>query len=236
MRCDRLHRPGPLDVQSGVGSAVVSGDGPAELGDVGEFSVIDAVQGRGAEQQQEDGGGDERGGSHAGSGCEALEENLSDSWAAFELHLSPPLPALRERGMGAFRGRSNGCQMMADRCARHGVPSRLRVLNLPARPEFTMPDTNALYQWTDRVASRFPNFPAQATGLAWYRFGMVLAHSCGLDAVALHLALSLARSTNTLRQRLRDLYQPAAVKSGRHRTEFDPTACFGPLLRWLTAD
>lgn len=100
-----------------------------------------------------------------------------------------------------------------------------------------MPDTTVLYQWTDRVASRFPDLSrAQATALAWYSFGMTLAHSCGLDSVALHLALYLARSANTLRQRLRELYQPAAVKSGHHRTEFDPTACFGPLLRWLTAD
>ena len=99
-----------------------------------------------------------------------------------------------------------------------------------------MADTAALYQWTDRVASRFPELSrAQATALAWYSFGMALAHACGLDAVALHLALYLARSANTLRQRLRELYQPAAVKSGRRRTEFDPELCFAPLLRWLTA-
>jgi hypothetical protein len=99
-----------------------------------------------------------------------------------------------------------------------------------------MPDTDALYHWTDRVARGFPELSRpQATALAWYSFGMALAHTCGLDAVALHLALYLARPANTLRQRLRELYQPAAVKCGRRRTELDPALCFGPLLRWLTA-
>jgi hypothetical protein len=96
--------------------------------------------------------------------------------------------------------------------------------------------TNGLYRWTSLVTSRFPELSrAQATVLALYSFGMVLARTSGLETVALQLALLLGQATNTLRQRLRELYQPASVKSGRQRTELDPTLCFAGLLRWITA-
>lgn len=71
--------------------------------------------------------------------------------------------------------------------------------------------------------------------LALWSFGMVLAHASGLDAVALRLAPLLGRSDNTVRQRLREFYQPREAKAGTHRRDLDPTLCFVPLLRWVTA-
>lgn len=94
----------------------------------------------------------------------------------------------------------------------------------------------ALYQWTQRVASHFPELSAcQARTLAQYSFGLVLAHCCGLSAVALALAKLLGQSSNTCRQRLREWYQPADAKAGRCRTDVDASVCFGPLLGWVLA-
>jgi hypothetical protein len=98
-----------------------------------------------------------------------------------------------------------------------------------------MPHHPQLYAWADRVATRFPDLPRHhARALAEWSFGMVLAHACGLTAVAVALAAVLGQAANTTRQRLRELYQPAARKAGRGRTGFDPTACCGPLVRWIT--
>lgn len=98
-----------------------------------------------------------------------------------------------------------------------------------------MPRPEPLYQWTDRVASGFPGLsPCQARVLAWYSFGMALARSCGLDRVALALAALTGQHEGTVRQRLREFYRPAGGKRGRGRRELDPTACFAPLLAWIT--
>jgi hypothetical protein len=99
-----------------------------------------------------------------------------------------------------------------------------------------MPRPEPLYQGIDRVTSRIPALTGcQARLLATWSFGMVLAHACGLDRVALALAALLGQRDGTVRQRLRELYRPAGAKRGRRRTEFDATACFGPLLAWVTA-
>lgn len=99
-----------------------------------------------------------------------------------------------------------------------------------------MPRPEPLYQWADRVATRFPALStSQARMLAWWSFGMVLAHACGLDRVALTLAGLLGQPQQTVRQRLREFYRPADAKRGRCRLAFEPTACFGPLLAWVTS-
>jgi hypothetical protein len=99
-----------------------------------------------------------------------------------------------------------------------------------------VPRHDPLYDWSARVASHFPDLPvATARTLAAYSYGLVLAHACGLAAVALVLAAVLKQAFNTLRQRLRELYLPADRKAGRGRTALDPTTCCGPLVRWVTS-
>jgi hypothetical protein len=99
-----------------------------------------------------------------------------------------------------------------------------------------MPRPEPLYRWADRVATRFPTLSAsQARVLAWWSFGMVLAHACGLDRVALALAKLTGQGDQTIRQRLREFYRPAEAKRGRCRVELDPATCFGPLLAWVTS-
>lgn len=93
-----------------------------------------------------------------------------------------------------------------------------------------------LYEWTQRVATRFDQLPPPtARVLAEYSFGLVLAHACGLSAVALGLAAVLGQAVNTVRQRLRELYKPAHKKAGSGRRQLDPGACCAPLVRWITA-
>jgi Transposase DDE domain len=99
-----------------------------------------------------------------------------------------------------------------------------------------MPHTPALYQWAERVASRLPHLSRpQATVLALWSFGMALARSCALPAVALALAPLLGRPETTARQRLREFYLPAGRKRGPGRAELDPAPCFAPLLAWVLA-
>jgi hypothetical protein len=99
-----------------------------------------------------------------------------------------------------------------------------------------MPHTDAFYDWSGRVQALFPALlPHHRRALAEYSFGLVLARCCGLTSVVAHLAGFLALSAAALRQRLRELYQPAAAQRGCARTEFDHTLCFGPLLRWAAA-
>jgi hypothetical protein len=94
-----------------------------------------------------------------------------------------------------------------------------------------------LYEWIGIVATHFPHLSKpQATVLALWSFGMVLARSCALSAVALVLALLLGRKLNTMRQRLREWYWEAQAKKGSQRQELDVTTCFAPLLGWLVHD
>jgi hypothetical protein len=99
-----------------------------------------------------------------------------------------------------------------------------------------MPHTQALYHWIDRVQQLFPDLkPHHRRTLALYSFGIALARHCGLTQVVTYLAGFLALCTATLRQRLRELYQPAPVQRGCARSAFDPTLCFGPLIRWAAS-
>jgi hypothetical protein len=92
----------------------------------------------------------------------------------------------------------------------------------------------AFQRWTDEVADAFPNLSQpQAAGLASWSFGMVLARSCALSAVAIFLAKLLCQKINTVRQRLREFYKEAEAKKGKDRQQLDVTTCFAPLLRWV---
>jgi len=91
-----------------------------------------------------------------------------------------------------------------------------------------------LNQWINTVSTRFAVLSKpQALGLALWSFGMILARSCGLSAVANLLAPLLGQSFNTMRERLRDTYRESDAKAGKHRTQLDVTLCWAPWLAWI---
>jgi len=62
-----------------------------------------------------------------------------------------------------------------------------------------------LSQWEKTVSSNLPHLSRpQASVLALWSYGMVLAKSCGMTSVAALLADLLECSYGTMRQRLRD--------------------------------
>jgi hypothetical protein len=94
-----------------------------------------------------------------------------------------------------------------------------------------------LYEWAAEVATHFPRLSKpQAYVLAFWSFGIVLAHRCTLPAVANVLTPLLQQPFNTIRQRLREWYKGASEKAGAHRRELDVTSCFAPLLAWILKD
>jgi hypothetical protein len=94
-----------------------------------------------------------------------------------------------------------------------------------------------LYAWLALLTSAFPNLTTpQLRGLAWFSFGMILAQSCSVSAVALQLADLLGHKFDTVKQRLRDWYCEAAAKAGTQRRQLDVRTCFSPLLRWVLRD
>ena len=91
-----------------------------------------------------------------------------------------------------------------------------------------------LYQWIDTVATHFPTISKpQAMGLALWSFGMIIARSCSLAAVADLLAPLLGQSFNTMRERLRDTYREAGAKAGDRRAELDVALCRASWLAWI---
>jgi hypothetical protein len=93
-----------------------------------------------------------------------------------------------------------------------------------------------LYTWKQQLASHLPGLsPVFLTLLALWSLGLILARRTGLSAVVGHLVPLLGQSDNTVRQRLREFYQEAPAKAGRHRKDFDPADCFAPLLAWVVA-
>ena len=91
-------------------------------------------------------------------------------------------------------------------------------------------------QWTAIVSRHLPHLSRpQATVLALWSLGMVLARSCGLSQVSALLALLLGQPEETLRQRLREWYYPAEDKAGTKRRTLEVATCFAPLLRWVLA-
>jgi Transposase DDE domain len=94
-----------------------------------------------------------------------------------------------------------------------------------------------LYAWLAALTSAFPHLStAEARGLACFSFGMVLAQSCSVSAVALQLADLLGQKVDTVKRRLREWYCEAAAKAGKNRRQLDVRPCFSPLLRWVLRD
>jgi len=75
----------------------------------------------------------------------------------------------------------------------------------------------------------------QATVLALWSLGMVLARSCALTAVSAFLAPWLGRQENTVRQQLREFCYEAAAKRGTARCALRVELCFVPLLAWVVS-
>src|SRR5215212_8554174 len=99
---------------------------------------------------------------------------------------------------------------------------------------------DGLSQWTETVSTQLPHLSRpQATVLAAWSYGIVLAQCCGLTTVAAFLAALLDQRENTVRERLREWYRDAADKAGAQRgakrQELDVAGCFAPLLRWVLA-
>ncbi len=91
-----------------------------------------------------------------------------------------------------------------------------------------------LSQWHHTVSSHLPHLSKpQATALALWSFGMVLAQSCGLTSVTALIAPLVQRSEDAVRQQLREWCYDAQDKRGRNRQALDVTTCFAPLLRWV---
>lgn len=92
----------------------------------------------------------------------------------------------------------------------------------------------ALKQWNRIVSAHFPHLSLpQVTGLSLWSFGMVLAHSSSLNRVSEVIAYLNQERPNTVRQRLKEWYQEAAAKSGKHRSDWSVPECFAPLLAWV---
>ena len=105
-----------------------------------------------------------------------------------------------------------------------------------------------LNEWITTVDANLPNLSkSQATVLALFSFGMVVAKCCALTTVVIILApllrgrlpmltsdsTALKVKENTLRQRLREWYYNAEDKRGHKRVALDVESCFPFLLRWI---
>jgi Transposase DDE domain len=89
-------------------------------------------------------------------------------------------------------------------------------------------------EWTTTIQRRLPNLSKpQATVLALWSLGMVLARSCALTAVSAFLATWLHRNEDAVRQQLREFCYEATAKRGTARHEVSVEPCFVPLLTWV---
>jgi hypothetical protein len=89
-------------------------------------------------------------------------------------------------------------------------------------------------EWTTMIRLYLPHLSKpQATVLALWSLGMVLARSCALTAVATLLAVWLRRPEQTVRQQLREFCYEAEAKRGDQRQALCVERCFVPLLAWV---
>src|SRR5437870_10175397 len=89
-------------------------------------------------------------------------------------------------------------------------------------------------EWTAVIRTHLPMLSQpQATVLALWSLGMVLARSCALTAVSAFLATWLKRKEPTVRQQLRELCYEATAKRGTTRCALAVEPCFVPLLAWV---
>lgn len=97
-----------------------------------------------------------------------------------------------------------------------------------------MPYPKPLSQWRETVSRAFPTLSRpQASVLALWSYGMVVARSCGITSVCAALAGQIGQSEGTLTQRLREWCYDAKDKKGSHRQAVEVTTCFAPLMAWV---
>ena len=91
-------------------------------------------------------------------------------------------------------------------------------------------------QWLTTLMQHLPDLSKpQATVLALWSFGMVLARSCALTAVSHVLAKGMQRKEQTVRQQLREWYYDVPRKRGAKRQALPVETCFAPLLGWVVS-
>jgi hypothetical protein len=91
-------------------------------------------------------------------------------------------------------------------------------------------------QWLRTIMQHLPHLSKpQATVLALWSFGMVLARSCALTAVSHLLAKGMQRKEQTVRQQLREWYYDTPRKRGAKRQALHVETCFPVLLGWVVS-
>jgi len=91
-------------------------------------------------------------------------------------------------------------------------------------------------QWLGTIMHHLSHLSKpQATVLALWSFGMVLARSCALTAVSHVLAKGMKRKEQTVRQQLRAWYDDVPRKRGAKRQALPVETCFAPLLGWVVS-
>src|SRR3989449_7256758 len=91
-------------------------------------------------------------------------------------------------------------------------------------------------QWLGTIMHHLSHLSKpQATVLALWSFGMVLARSCALTAVSHVLAKGMKRKEQTVRQQLREWYYDVPRQRGAKRQALPVETCFAPLLGWVVS-
>jgi hypothetical protein len=91
-------------------------------------------------------------------------------------------------------------------------------------------------QWLTTIMHHLsPLSKPQATVLALWSFGMVLARSCALTASSHWLATGTKRNEPTVRQPLREWDYDTQPQRGPKRQVLCVETCFAPLLGWVVS-
>ena len=94
----------------------------------------------------------------------------------------------------------------------------------------------AFDQWRTTIMQHLsPLSKPQATVLALWSFGMVLARSCALTAVSPLLAKGMKRQEQTVRQQWREWYDDGPRKRGTQRQALPVATCLPLLLGWVVS-
>ena len=91
-------------------------------------------------------------------------------------------------------------------------------------------------QWLTTIMHHLPHLSKpQATVLALWSFGMVLARSCALTTVSHLLAKGMQHKEQTVRQQRREWYDDVPRKRGTKRQALHVETCFPVLLAWVVS-